>query len=142
MANSIIDWSLLQGLLASCLISLDMCSVIRPICVGEVIRKVICKSVYLVTREDAEAVCSTAQLCAGMRCGVEGAIHTVFDMFNSNNYGVLVMDAQNAFSSINGTALVWNVRVLWPRASRFIFNTYMYRGWSPPCCQTCQNHNF
>ena len=39
------------------------------------------------------------------------------------------MDAQNAFNSINRTALVWNIRVLWPRASRFIFNTY--RGWSP-----------
>lgn len=42
---------------------------------------------------------------------------------------MLVMDAENAFNSINRTALLWNIRILWPRASRFVFNTY--RGWSP-----------
>ena len=66
---------------------------------------------------------------AGVRCGVEGAIHAVSDLFNSNDYGVLTMDATNAFKSINRISLIWNIFVLWPRASRFIFNTY--RGWSP-----------
>ena len=57
-------------------------------------------------------MCGSAQLCAGRRCGVESAIHAVFDMFNSNDYGVLVMDAQNAFNAINRTALIWNICVL------------------------------
>ena len=59
---------------------------------------------------------------------VESA-HEVSDLFNANNYGVLVMQACNAFNSINQIGLIWNIHVLWSRASRFIFNTY--RGWSP-----------
>ena len=129
MANSIFDWALLRAIFASRLIAVDKCPGIKPIGVGEVRCRVICKSVCLVTCEDAEAVCSSAQLCAGMRCGVEGAIHTVFDIFNSNDHEVLIRNAQNAFNFINRTAVIWNIRVLWPRASRFIFNTY--RVWSP-----------
>ena len=109
MANSITDWSLLQGLLASHLIVQDKCRGIRPIGVGEVLRIVIGKSLCLIICEDAEAVCGSAQLCAGTRCGVQGAIHMVSGMFNSNDYGVLVMDAQNALNSINRIALIWNI---------------------------------
>ena len=34
------------------------------------------------------------------------------------------MDAQNAINSINRTSLILNICVLWPRASRYVFNTY------------------
>ena len=97
--------------------------------VRETLRWIIGKTICLVTQDDAESVCGSVHLCAGVRCGVEGAIHAVPDLFNSNDYGVLTMDATNAFKSINRVSLIWNIRVLWPRASRFIFNTY--RGWSP-----------
>ena len=121
-----LDWSLLQALLASRLIALDKSPGIRPIGVGETLRRVIGKSICLVTRDDAESICGSVQLCAGVRCGIEGAIHSVSDLFHSNDYGILTMDASNAFNSINRISLIWNIR---PRASRFIFNTY--RGWSP-----------
>ena len=33
-------------------------------------------------------------------------------------------------------SLLWNVRVPWPRASRFVFNTY--RGWAPLVLKGCE----
>ncbi len=83
---------------------------------------------------DAESVCGIKQLCAGLKCSIEaGGIHAATDLFQSldhdHDYGILNMDAWNAFNSINRLSLLWNLRVLWPRASRFIFNTY--RDWSP-----------
>ena len=83
--------------------------------------------VALATRADLEDVCGVAQLCSGLRVGVEGAIHVVwelFDLHSDDSWGVLLVDARNAFNSVNHVAALWNARVLWPRCSRFLFNTY------------------
>lgn len=128
MANSIIDWVPLRALLANRLIALDKSPGIRPMGVRETLRWIIGKTISSHTGRCWICMWLSSSF-AGVRCGVEGAIHAVSDLFNSNDYGVLTMDATNAFKSINRISLIWNIFVLWPRASRFIFNTY--RGWSP-----------
>ena len=117
--------------MANRLIALDKSPSVRPIGIGESLRRLIGKVIYFLTRDDAEAMCGVSQLCAGLRCGAEGAIHVAGDLFEAggDSHGMLVMDAENAFNSINRAALLWNIRILWPHASRFVFNTY--RGWSP-----------
>ncbi len=77
--------------------------------------------VCMVTREEVAGI---DQLCAGMKLGIEGAIHAVNDVNKRNGRGVLLVDAKNAFNSINRAASLWNARVLWPRTCRFLFNTY------------------
>ena len=58
--------------MANRLIALDKCPVVRPIGIGESLRRLIRKAVVMVTRFDAEDVCGDTQLCAGMRASVEG----------------------------------------------------------------------
>ena len=129
IANSLCDWSLIRALFANRLIALDKCPGIRPIGIGESLRRIISKTICLLTRDDVEFACGSHQLCAGLQCGIEGAVHAACDLFESNDWGMLMVDASNAFNSINRITLLWNVRILWPRASRFLFNTY--QGWSP-----------
>lgn len=57
-----------------------------------------------------------------MRAGIEGAVHAINDLFDEHSndgWGVLLVDAANAFNSINRLALLWNARVLCPDVPAF-----------------------
>ena len=86
----------------------------------------------MLTRCDLDDICGTSQLCGGVCTCIEGATHTVRDLFDKYQeewWGVLLIEASNAFNSINRQAVLWNSHVLWPSCSLFLFNTY--RGWAP-----------
>ena len=66
-------------------------------------------------------------LCSGIKAGIKGAIHafsSMFDELSNDGWGLLLMDASNAFNSVNRAAAIWNSRILWSRSSRYIFNAY------------------
>ena len=90
------------------------------------------KAICLATRLDAALVCGSDQLCAGLQTGIEGAIHVMNEMFmahqdDKNGWGVLLVDAANVFNLLNHAAMLLHARVLWPRCTCFLFNTYW--GW-------------
>ena len=131
LANSIVSWQEMRALMANRLIALDKCPGVRPVGIGEALRRILGKVMVMVTRYEVEEVAGVSQLCAGVKGGIEGAIHAMTDMFEGNKmegWGVLLVDAKNAFNSLNRIAVLWNARIMWPRCSKFIFNTY--RGWA------------
>ena len=132
LSNTITPWDDIRALVACRLIALDKKPGIRPIGIGETLRRILGKVVCSMTRFDLSDSCNISQLCGGVRCGIEAAVHTVSDLFKEHEedgWGVLMIDASNAFNRINRQAALWNSRVLWPSCSLFLFNTY--RGWAP-----------
>jgi len=98
------------------LIALDKCPDVRPIGIGETLRYVIGKAVCYATRVDIELACGSDQLCGSVRSGIKGAIHAMTSLFlqhgSASGWGVLLVDASNAFNSLNHVAFLWNMCVL------------------------------
>ena len=127
LANNIVDWDSICALAANHLIALDKYPGVHPIGIGEALQRILGKTVALVTRADLEEVCGIDRLCSGLRSGLEGSIHAVCELFDKHcnlGWGLLLVDATNAFNSVNRVAALWNARVLWPRCSRYLFNIY------------------
>ena len=65
------------------------------------------------------------QASAGLQGGVEGAIHALRRMFDdTDNEGVLLVDADNAFNRLNRRVALHNTSVICPEFSVYLVNTY------------------
>ena len=71
--------------LACRLISLDKQPGVRPIGIGEVLRRVIGKIEMKLLRKDILNATGSLQLCARQDTGSEAVIHTVYDIFNDDD---------------------------------------------------------
>ena len=68
---------------------------------------IICRSIVMVTRTDIADLCGVNQLCSGVKGGIEGAFHAMKELFEANRasgWGLLLVDANNAFNSFNWVA--------------------------------------
>ena len=65
------------------------------------------------------------QVCAGQKSGGEAAIHAMRNIFEADETdAALLVDASNAFNSINRAAALNNIRVLCPLIATYVINTY------------------
>ena len=65
------------------------------------------------------------QVCAGLTSGGEAAIHAMHSIFEADDTdAVLLIDASNAFNSLNRAAALHNTRILCPSISTYAINTY------------------
>ena len=62
--------------------NLDKNPGVRPIGVGEVVRRIIAKAVLSIIGPDIQRAAGPLQLCAGQNCGVEAAIHSMMSIFD------------------------------------------------------------
>jgi hypothetical protein len=125
LATEIVDSASLEAFLANRLIPLDKCPGIRPIGIGEVIRRIIGKTIIRHLRQDIQQATGPIQLCAGMEAGCEAAIHAMTQMFNDDESdGLLLVDADNAFNRVNRAVSLWNMQFLCPSLSTYARNCY------------------
>ncbi len=75
---------------------------IRPIGIEETLRRILAKCLTEVVGEDLVEVFGVDQLAGTLEGGIEGAIHVMNSLFESKEgHGLLLLDAKNAFISIN-----------------------------------------
>ena len=75
---------------------------LRPIGIGEVLRRIIGKSVTKVLKKDIQMACGTMQTCSGIASGIDAAIHCMKKVFEEDwCEGVILIDADNAFNRLN-----------------------------------------
>ena len=98
---------------------------IRPIGIGEVLRRIIGKAVITEIKPDIMESAGCLQLCAGQKAGCEAAAHAMSDIFAEDaTDAVLFIDASNAFNSLNRDALLHNIRYLCPQMATYVRNCY------------------
>ena len=92
----------LEAFLARRLIPLDKNPGLRTLRVGEVIRRLIGKSVVHTLKEDIIRSVGNLLVCAGHESDCEAAIHAMSQMFNEkDSEAVLLINASNAFDAVN-----------------------------------------
>ena len=65
------------------------------------------------------------QTCSGVEAGIEAAIHSMRAIYSENeSEGMLLIDASNAFNSLNRNVALHNIGVICPSFHQFMKNSY------------------
>ena len=128
LCTEFIHPSILAPLLACRLVALDKNPGIRPIGVCEVARRIISKAILFVIKSDIQEAAGSRQLCGGQIAGIEAAVHSVRNLFeNDKTEAILLVDASNAFNSLNRSTALMNIRTVCPAFSTVLTNIIISR---------------
>ena len=98
---------------------------LRPIGVGEVLRSIAAKVIFSHLKEDVIQSVGSLQVCAGQDAGFKSLIHAMRRIYEDQSAeAVLLVDASNAFNSINRNVLLHNVEVTGPSIARYVKNCF------------------
>ena len=117
--------ALLEGYTSCRLIPLEKTPGIRPIGVGEVLRRIVGKTITGFLKEKIRSAVGPLQVCAGHSAGSEAAIHSMSQGFaEEGTDGILLIDASNAFNQMNRSVALHNIQIICKEMSLYIINTY------------------
>ena len=98
---------------------------IRPIGIGECLRRIVGKSVMTVLKQDIQSAGGCLQTCTGLKSGIEAAIHAANSAWNKDSTECLLqVDADNAFNRLNRKVALHNIRELCPPLFTYLHNHY------------------
>ena len=78
------DCAFLESLVACRLISFNKNAGLRPIGVGEVLKRISGKVVMMISKQDVIKAAGSLQVCTGQEAGAEAAIHAVREIFKDH----------------------------------------------------------
>ena len=115
----------LEGFLACRFIPLNKNPDLRPIGVAKVLRRIIGKVIVSVVRNNIISSVGSLQVCAGYEAGCEATIHAIDTIFeDEKTEAVLLLDAANAFNSVNCQVSQHNICIIWPPMATYVRNCY------------------
>ena len=108
------------------LILLDKKPGLRPSCVGELLRRIAGEVIMVIFKKDITDAARPLQLSTGEEAGAEADIHAMRHVFaNEDTEAVVLIDAKNAFDSINRKVLLRNLNLIYPIITTYITNCYI-----------------
>ena len=77
ICTTYVDPSSLMAYTSSRLVALDKCPGIRPIGIGEIVRRIIGKAIMRIVKHDLQDAVGSIQLCAGQEARCDAAVHAM-----------------------------------------------------------------
>ncbi|XP_066925277.1 uncharacterized protein [Clytia hemisphaerica] len=112
----------IEAYLACRLVPLDKSPGVRPIGIGEVLRRIFGKTLIRVIKKDIMKAAGSLQVCAEQQAGSEAAMDEIFAEEGTDT--ILLVDASNAFNTLKRDAFLLNIKLLCPALSTYITNCY------------------
>ena len=124
MATEELNPELMEPYNACRLIPLDKNPGVRPIGIGEVMRRIIGRTITKCLKNELMSLGSNYQLCLGQKCGIEYAIYTLRDQYSKTSAdAVLLIDAENASNSLKRKLALKNIENTCPSLLTAIKNS-------------------
>ena len=125
LSISYVDPKYIHAFTACRLVPLDKKPGVRPVGIGEVLRRIVGKAITSVTKKEVVQATAPIQVCAGLAGGVEAAVHALRRIFNDTETdAVILVDADNAFNRLNRQTALHNIQYTCPEMAAYIINTY------------------
>ena len=107
------------------LISLNKNPGVRPVGVGEVLRRIVGKTIAWSLRDEVQEAVGPLQVSSGIKGGAEAAIHAMRSIFDADDTdAVILVDASNAFNRLNRQIALHNIQYSCHQMSQALINTY------------------
>ena len=125
LATETLDPLTLEAYVSCWLIPLDKNPGVRLIDVGEVLPRIVGKCTGWVPKENIQLAAGPLQTTTGLQSRAEAAIHSMRCMFEDDRAdAVILVDARNAFNSLNCQAAVHNIQIICPKIAAILVSTY------------------
>ena len=125
VCTTYVDPTSLKAYISCRLVPLDKCPGVRPVGVGEVVRRIVGKAVMKVVKRHLMEAIGSIQLCAGQDAGCEAAVHAMQQLMAGEDAGALLLvDANNAFNRLNRHVTLLNCDKICPAMAHILINTY------------------